>query len=169
MVKFGWDKLKRFLAQANTWTGQQTFSNIAITGGTIGGATITENLTTSTNPAANAAVTTAIVNSYNGVVVTLTTAGNTQTIQNPTTEATIRKFMVVNNDTSTHNLPVVANSVTFTLTPGEGQCFLWDGSAWGPTDLGITSIPVPATQGGTGASTLTDHGVLVGSGTDPVS
>jgi len=64
MVKFSWDKLKRFLAQANTWTGQQTFSNIAVTGGTIGGATITENLTTSTDPAANAAVTTAIVNSY---------------------------------------------------------------------------------------------------------
>ena len=38
MVKFGWDKLKRLLAQANTWTGQQTFSNIAVTGGTIGGA-----------------------------------------------------------------------------------------------------------------------------------
>lgn len=26
MVKFGWDKLKRFLAQANTWTGTQTFT-----------------------------------------------------------------------------------------------------------------------------------------------
>jgi hypothetical protein len=169
MVKFGWDKLKRFLAQANTWTGQQTFSNIAVTGGTIGGATITENLTTSTDPAANAAVTTAIVNSYNGVVVTLTAAGNTQTIQNPTTAATIRKFMVVNNDTSNNNLSVVANSVTFVLTPGEGQCFIWDGTAWGPTDLGITSLPVPVTQGGTGLATITDHGVMVGSGTGAVT
>jgi len=169
MVKFSWDKLKRFLAQANTWTGQQTFSNIAVTGGTISGVTMTENFTTSTDPLTNAAVTTAIVNAYNGVVVTLTGAGNTQTIQNPTTTATIRKFMVINNDTSNNNLSVIANSVTFVLTPGEGQCFLWDGSAWGPTDLGITSIPVPATQGGTGASTLTDHGVLVGSGTDAVT
>lgn len=169
MVKFGWDKLKRFLAQANSWTGQQTFSNINVTGGSIGGATITENFTTSTDPATNAAVTTAIVNAYNGVVVTLTAAGDTQTIQSPTTATTIRKFMVINNDTSNNNLSVVANSVTFTLTPGEGQCFLWDGSAWGPTDLGITAIPVPVTQGGTGASTLTDHGVLLGSGTDAIT
>ncbi|MFA5150700.1 MAG: hypothetical protein WC433_07340 [Candidatus Omnitrophota bacterium] len=153
MVKFGWDKLKRFLAQANTWSGQQTFSSINVTGGTIAGATITENFTTSTDPATNAAVTTAIVNSYNGVVVTLTAAGNTQTLQSPTTTATIRKFMVINNDTSNNSLSVVANSVTFTLTAGEGQCFLWDGTAWGPTDLGITSIPVPVTQGGTGSST----------------
>ena len=169
MVKFGWDKLKRFLAQANTWTGKQTFSNIAVTGGTISGATITETFTVSTNPALNAAVTTAIVDAYNGVVVTLSAAGNTQTLQNPTTVATIRKFMVINNDTSDNPLPVVANSVTFTLTPGEGQCFLWDGSAWGPTDLGITDIPVKVTQGGIGASTLTDHGILLGSGTDPIT
>ena len=153
MVKFGWDKLKRFLAQANTWSGTQTFSSINVTGGTIAGATITENFTTLTDPATNAAVTTAIVNSYNGVIVTLTAAGNTQTLQSPTTTATIRKFMVINNDTSNNSLSVVANSVTFTLTAGEGQCFLWDGSAWGPTDLGITSIPVPIIQGGTGAAT----------------
>jgi hypothetical protein len=38
MVKFGWDKLKRLLAQDNTWTGTQTFSDIAITGGIINGA-----------------------------------------------------------------------------------------------------------------------------------
>jgi hypothetical protein len=39
MVKFGWDKLKRFLAQANTWSGTQTFSNINVTGGTVTGIT----------------------------------------------------------------------------------------------------------------------------------
>jgi hypothetical protein len=77
--------------------------------------------------------------------------------------------MVINNDTSTHSIPVVANSVTFTITPGEAQMFIWDGSAWGPTDLGITDIPVKVVQGGTGASTLTDHGVLLGSGTDPIT
>jgi len=36
MVKFGWDKLKRFLAQANIWTGKQTFLNVETTGGAIG-------------------------------------------------------------------------------------------------------------------------------------
>lgn len=35
MVKFGWDKLKRFLAQANTWTGAQTFSAAVLTGSTL--------------------------------------------------------------------------------------------------------------------------------------
>ena len=164
-----WDEIRHFLAQANSWTGQQTFSNIAVTGGTISGVTFAENFTSATDPLANAAVSTTIVNTYNGTVVTLTAAGNTQTLQSPTTAATIRKFMVINNDTSNNNLSVVANSVTFVLTPGEGQCFLWDGSAWGPTDLGITSIPVPVTQGGTGASTLTDHGVLLGSGTDAIT
>ena len=74
MVNFGWDKLKRFLKQNNIWTGTQTFSSIAVTGGTIAGTTITENFTTSTDPATNAAVTTAIVDAYNGVVVTLTGA-----------------------------------------------------------------------------------------------
>jgi hypothetical protein len=165
----GWDEIRRFLAKANTWTGKQTFSDIAVTGGTISGVTFAENFTTSADPAENAAVTTAIVDSYDGVVVTLSAAGNTQTIQNPTTAATIRKFMVINNDTSTHSIPFVANSVTFTLTPGEGQCFLWDGSAWGPTDLGITDIPVKVTQGGTGLATITDHGIILGSGTGAVT
>ena len=130
---------------------------------------MTENFTTSTDPATNAAVSTTIVNTYNGVIVTLTGAGNTQTLQNPTTAATIRKFMVINNDTSTYSIPVVANGFTFTITPGEGQCFLWDGTAWGPIDLGITEIPVKVVQGGTGASALTDHGVLLGSGTGPIT
>jgi hypothetical protein len=152
----GWDEIRHFLARANIWTGKQTFSNIAVTGGTISGATITETFTASEDPALNAAVTTAIVDAFNGVVVTLSAAGNTQTLQNPTTAATIRKFMVINNDTSNNNLSVVAHSVTFTLTPGEGQCFLWDGSDWGPTDLGITDIPVTVTQGGTGASTASE-------------
>ena len=40
MVNFGWDKLKRFLKQNNIWTGTQTFSSIAVTGGTIAGTTI---------------------------------------------------------------------------------------------------------------------------------
>jgi hypothetical protein len=39
-----------------------------------------------------------------------------------------------------------------TLDPGTGQTFLWDGSSWGPTTLGITEIPVPQSQGGTGSS-----------------
>ena len=100
-------------------TGQQTFSNIAVTGGTISGVTFAENFTSATDPLANAAVSTAIVNTYNGTLVTLTEAGNTQTLQSPTTAATIRKFMVINNDTSNNNLSVVANLVTGLLRESE--------------------------------------------------
>jgi len=125
--------------------------------------------TSATDPATDAAATAAIVNAYSGTIITTTKAANSQTLAAPTAITAGKIFIVVNDDTSTHSIPFVANSVTFTLTPGEGQCFIWDGSAWGPTDLGITDIPVKVTQGGTGASTLTDHGVLLGSGTDPVT
>lgn len=126
-------------------------------------------MTTATDPASNAACTTAIVNTYSGTVITTTGAGNSQTIGSPTATTAGKVFTVVNNDTSTHSIPIVANSVTYTITPGEAQSFIWDGSAWGPVDIGITAIPVVVAQGGTGAATLTDHGVLVGSGTDPVT
>lgn len=157
----GWDKLKRFLQQAHTWTGQQTFTDINVTGGSISGAVSTELYTASTDPAVNAAVTTAIVDGYNGVVITLTGAGNAQILQSPTS-TTVKRFIVFNNDTSGANT-ITVNGIT--LAAGKGQPFVWDGTAWGPTDIGITSIPVPAIEGGSGASTLTDHGVLLGSGT----
>lgn len=160
MVKFGWDKLKRFLAQANSWTGTQTFSSIAVTGGTISGAVITDQFTTSTNPASSAAVTTAIVDAYNGVVIT-TNVNNAQTIAAPTA-ATVKTFKVINNDTSSSAITV--NGIT--LAAGKGQTFTYDGSAWGPTDIGITAIPVPVAEGGTGVSTsgaLTE--IPIGGGT----
>jgi hypothetical protein len=122
-----------------------------------------------TDPLTNAAVSTDIVNNYEMVVITLTGAGNTQTIQSPTDTATVRTLLIVNNDTSTNSIPIVANSVTFTVTPGEAKMFIWDGTAWVPIDMGITEIPVPVTQGGTGLVTITDHGIMLGSGTDAVT
>jgi hypothetical protein len=112
-----------------------------------------QDMTTATDPATNAATTAAIVNSFAGVIITTTTTGNSQTLASPTaTTAAGQIFTVVNNDTSTDNVPVVANSVTFTVTPGESQSFIWDGTAWGPVDLGLTSLPVPYNQGGTGVT-----------------
>jgi len=113
----------------------------------------TEFFTTATNPALNAGVSQTIVDTYTGIVITLSTTGNNQTLQSPSYTTGAKIFTVVNNDTSNNNVPVIANSVTYTLTPGEAQAFVWDGSAWGPTDLGITAIPVAVAQGGTGAST----------------
>ena len=127
-----------------------------------------QDMTTATDPATNAATTAAIVNSFAGVIITTTTTGNSQTLASPTaTTAAGQIFTVVNNDTSTDNVPVVANSVTFTVSPGESQSFIWDGTAWGPTDLGITAIPVVVAQGGTGLSTLTSNAIYKGNGTSP--
>ena len=126
-------------------------------------------MTTATNPSTNTACTTAIVDNYSGVVITTTTTGNSQTMQNPTDIRAGKIFTVVNNDSSTNSIPIIANSVTFTITPGEAQSFIWDGSAWGPIDIGITAIPVTVSQGGTGLATLTDHGILLGSGTGAVT
>jgi hypothetical protein len=148
MRPFPWNSLSRLLSKAHNWTGAQTFSSVVITGGTISGVTATDNFTTSVDPASNAAVTTAIVNAYNGVLITLTTTGVAQTLQAPTA-ATIKRFTVINNDTSTNTITV--NGITIPV--GKGQVFLYDGSAWGPTDLGITAIPVSVNQGGTGQST----------------
>ena len=144
-------------------------SDVLITGGSISGVTINEHMDSATDPALNAAVTTAIVDEYNGILITLTGAGNNQTLANPTTVANVKAFTVANNDTSTNSIAAIAGGVSFTITAGEAQSFIWDGSAWGPMDMGITDIPVKVIQGGTGLATLTDHGILLGSGTDNVT
>jgi len=107
-------------------------------------------MATSTNPAVDAAVTTAIVDVYSGIIITLSAGGNTQTIQSPTVVTAGKVFTVVNNDTSGVNT-IAVNGIT--LAAGKAQSFIWDGTAWGPTDLGITQIPVTIAQGGTGSAT----------------
>ena len=109
---------------------------------------------TSTNPAADAAVTVAIIDAYAGVII-LQNDGSpaNQTLPAPTIVTPGKVFTVVNNDTSVENETVIANGVSFTVSPGEAQSFIWDGTAWGPVDLGITSLPVPINQGGTEAIT----------------
>jgi hypothetical protein len=51
MVKFGWDKLKRFLAQAQTWTGVQTFASLVATTADINAGTF-DGIVGGTTPAA---------------------------------------------------------------------------------------------------------------------
>ena len=79
-----------------------------------------------TNPAVDAAVTAAIVDNYEGVLITLSAGGNAQTIADPTDTVTTRRFTVINNDTSTHNIDING----YTLEPGEAQAWIWDGTAW---------------------------------------
>jgi hypothetical protein len=107
-------------------------------------------MTTVTDPLTNAAVSTVIVSAYGGVVITLTAGGNAQTLQSPTITTAGKIFTVVNNDTSGANT-IAVNGIT--IPAGKAQSFIWDGTAWGPIDLGITSLPVPINQGGTGQVT----------------
>ena len=78
------------------------------------------------DPAVDAAVTTAIIDLFSGTVITLTAAGNAQTLQAPTDTTAGRKFFVLNNDTSNNTITV--NSVV--LSPGQYIEFRWDGDAW---------------------------------------
>lgn len=80
--------------------------------------------TTVTNPALNAAVTTDIVNVYGGVIITLTGAGNSQTLGTPTDATVIKRFIVVIK--GAFNIQV--NGIT--MTGGEAQWFIWDGASW---------------------------------------
>jgi hypothetical protein len=79
-----------------------------------------------TNPASSDATTTAIVDAYSGVIITLTLAGNAQTIGTPTVSDAGKRFTVVNNDTSTNTIEI--NGIV--LEVGHAQSWMWDGSAW---------------------------------------
>lgn len=126
-------------------------------------------MTTATDPLANAATSATIVGAYAGVIITTTGPGNSQTLGTPTDTTAGKVFTVVNNDTSTNTVPVVANSISYTIAVGTGQSFIWDGSKWMPTSMGITAIPVEVAQGGTGLAAITDHCVMLGSGTGAVT
>lgn len=89
-----------------------------------------------TDPALNAAVTTAKVDAYGGTVITLTAAGNNQTLQDPTATGTVKEFWVVNAGDSTDPIDVIGGSATITLQPGEAQKFIWDKVGW-TTGTGI--------------------------------
>ena len=83
--------------------------------------------TTVTDPGANAAVSTAIVDEYGGVIITLTGAGNAQVLQAPTDTSKTKRFVVVTDDSNGAN-EVEVNGIT--MSAGEAQRFIWEGSAW---------------------------------------
>lgn len=96
----------------------------------------TDVYTTSTDPAANVATSTAKIDAFDGVVITLTGAGNAQTLQSPTVTTAWKLFTVVNNDTSTNT--IVVNGTTLAI--GASLSFVWDATAW------TTISPVTASQ-----------------------
>ena len=86
-------------------------------------------VTAVTDPAINAAVTTAIIDSYSGVIVTLTGAGNAQTLQNPTDLTPGKRFTVVGDD---GNGAFTFESNGITISAGEAQRYIFGGSVWIP-------------------------------------
>lgn len=93
-----------------------------------------------TDPAVDAATSTAVIDANDGVLITLTGPGNPQTLQNPSSPTPGRRFLVINNDTSTDSITVNGS----TINPGETATYIWDGSTW----IGVS--------GGTGAITVRD-------------
>ena len=94
-------------------------------------------LTTSTDPEVNAAVTTELIGNYSGVVITLNGAGNPQTLQDPADTTAGKEYIVICDDVNgVHTIDV--NGVT--MSAGEAQSFVWDGSAWAATAVSEAAI-----------------------------
>jgi hypothetical protein len=101
-----------------------------------------------TDPGVSAATSTAIIDAYNGVLVTLTAAGNAQTLGSPTNTTAGQLFYFINNDTSTDSITVNGS----TVLPGSAYPFLWDGTAW----MLQSASPSTATSEPTGFENQTD-------------
>ena len=102
---------------------------------------ILTDMTTSSDPAVNAAVTTAIIDAYDGVIITLTGAGADQTLQSPTITTPGNMFAVVNDVGSSD--PININAVA--LAAGNARWYIWDGAAWDTvsavTAADVTFVP----------------------------
>jgi len=89
--------------------------------------------TTATDPAGDAATSQANIDAYGGVIITLTGAGNAQTMQDPSDTAVIKRFIVVTDDANGAHTITVQGIV---MSAGEAQWFIWDASAW----VAITAV-----------------------------
>jgi hypothetical protein len=84
--------------------------------------------TTLSDPATDS-ITTNMIDTKGGVVITLTAAGNSQTLPAPTDTSVAHKFVIINNDTSTDNINIIG-AVTITVQPGEKVEVVYDSTAW---------------------------------------
>jgi len=106
------------------WTTYQSTSGMTIA------------FTTVTDPALNIATSTANIDSYAWVIITLTWAWNNQTLQDPTDITIWRTYIVVNNDTSSDSINVIDWTKIITLEPWEAHKYIWDWTSW----IAITAI-----------------------------
>ena len=149
MVKFGWDKLKRFLAQANSWTGTQTFANLVITGS----ATIPTVLEGYTTTATAAGTTTLVVGStYHQFF----TGSTTQTVTMPVTSTLTlgHDFRIVNKSSGVVTVNSSGGNAIVAMVANSEcvlTCILITGTtaaSWDVEYSGISSVT------GTGAMVL---------------
>lgn len=104
---------------------QEAIDEIVLSGGS-------QPFTELTDPALNS-INTAMIDTKGGVVITLTGAGNNQTLPTPTDTDIAHQFTVINNDTSTDNIDIIG-AVTVTLQPGMKAIWTYDGTAWISTE-----------------------------------
>lgn len=83
-------------------------------------------LTTVTDPAMDAATSTAIIDANDGIVITTTTTANDQTLQTPTDTTTGKRFTVINDASSTDIILVDTQAIQI----GDMMQFEWEGTAW---------------------------------------
>ena len=100
---------------------QEGLDELALSGGS-------QPYTSLTDPALNS-ITTNMIDTKGGVSITLTGAGNNQTLPNPTDTSIFHKFTVINNATSTNNITIIGSSSVI-LQAGEKVEFIYDGDAW---------------------------------------
>lgn len=84
------------------------------------------------DPATNAAVSTTILDTYSGVIITTTGASNAQTLQTPTVTTKKQRFTVINDDTSTNAITINWSSLAAWFT----RAYIWDWDAWTSEAIG---------------------------------
>jgi hypothetical protein len=137
------------------------------------------NLAEVTDPATNEATSTAIIDTAQGVIVTLTTTGNDQTLQQPTDKRR-RRYTIINNSTSTNDLIVLfdGGNQTKIIRPGSFNTFLYDSLEWSGNNitsqftlnLGSTAWNEGGEITGIGSTTFNvsaGKGVIIDNATDP--
>ena len=111
-----------------------------------------------TDPSINEAVSTSVVDKYNGVIILTTGTSNAQTIQDPTNVNGLKEFIVINDDTSSHSVTV--NSII--IEAGKGQKFFWDETAWivvGANGIQISDLETTVGDPGSDEKAVSEQGI----------
>lgn len=98
------------------------------------------------DPVIDDATSALVIDAYTGVIITLSEAGKSQTLQNPTNLTKERTFVVKSSEWNGSN-NIIVNGIT--LSAGKVQGFAWNGSKWKISDDDfIYAPPTYYTSGG---------------------